>query len=647
MSKLIVLLAKFGVVVALITIAGFAVLGLFQLSILGIFGLLGLILFLYTHSKSANDLKFSIPEKSAGIMVLVGVNIAILILIILGNPVFRPAIFFLILSITFGLITIAIETTKLRFSLLVLIILVSYIYKFTFFIRNLPTQDVVNHIQRTTVVMNTGSPIQTYPPIYHIYWSEISMIFDIPVIQSRFIMMLIPSLGVLFVYILSDQLFTDSRLSLHAATIFGFFTLVNRVKLQPEALAFPIYISLLTYFIFSRFNRIKKYAIILMIFAALLFTHEYYPGIIVQLFIIIAIVSISFQKLGSTLSYTTVHENVVLSFIFGIPWLLFVWDRLETVWNGVLNLIRPFQPLTPPDSGTQLSETTGATGATTGATSTTTGATGAIQPAHTTGAITILEFILLHLSELLIISLAIIAILRVFQYDNNKRIIFVATFSIFSFVSLLGMIIEATSGGPQRWNLFFRNAYLIAIFICILGGAGLLIYLKNFNRSVFKPPYSTIASIFFILIIITSLSVFSLTSSQANQVDPVLYPGEVSSPHVFTKQQTAALKTVIPYLPSGSIILSDRMTLNNLIINVHTAAERNLTRQVFSYPGLRGLSQEHDYLIINSITNEKGFVFSMGKSANIHGLKHDKATLINHGIANDKIWVGGRLKIYR
>ncbi|MFB6224905.1 MAG: hypothetical protein ABEI13_00430, partial [Candidatus Paceibacteria bacterium] len=177
----------------------------------------------------------------------------------------------------------------------------------------------------------------------------------------------------------------------------------------------------------------------------------------------------------------------------------------------------------------------------------------------------------------------------------------------------------------------FRMAYLVSIFLVVLGSVGLI----HIIRTVENP----IAIGVITFVIIAAVCGAGLASQQSNKTDPVLYAGEVRSPKLVTEERITTLDNFFKFVPEDSLILSDQLATRKNLQAIPGEEPFNVTQ--FNNPNLDKLSNRHTHLIINSLFEKYGMKFN-----NVRGYKHNKSKLKNYKIKNDKIWTSGQLEVF-
>jgi hypothetical protein len=614
------------------------ILQVYQIAISASFLLIGYILFLLIEKrKPFKEKKFEklwFSDKHVNLIFALLFLVSLSILISYGIPSFRPFSFFVCIGLMFGIISIEIanlnEGKNLDrshiFSILLKAIVVSYLLKITFFIGvHSDGADSSYHFLRALALSQNGT-IESMPgysdmPFYHVFWASSSMILGVDLDLAKFVMIFIPSLGILFMYLFAKVFTSDEKASLYSALIFSFFSLTNRIRTQTEALVFPVLFLLLLYFSFRSEDRSPKDSLnFIILFIALAYTHFYYS------FLFLILLSLAFL---TAILFKSIYENEIfkdkISNLFFLCGVLYtarvIYSTMSLEWSidAVIEVITSPISLEPRIS-LPISEP---------------------NP---------LQFLCVHLSELLMCSLSIVAIFLLLKKVDAKNLLLLSSF----IGILLVTIISILALGGLKWGIGYRNFYMIALFLCFLGGYAL----RNLEL-VTKNKKKIIAAFF---IFFATLSFFSIGSEQGNFLDPVFYSGDVPSPMFISYSEIKATGDLFSYLPRDCTILGDYRTLDpaNLALALVDENFRPFKVKTFSEPYLPELSENYDYLIINNYSVERGIILAGYKDEikNIldlyfptgcerhKGLEIDKGKLLGRIKDMDRIWDSEVIKVY-
>jgi len=609
-----------------------------QITISLSFLLIGCILFLITEKKKiTRKEKFKKPWLSNGLINLVFISlffVSLLILIIYNLTPFRPLSFFICLALMFGVISMEIANLDKKnsnkyniISVLTKTIIASFLFKSTFFIGiHSDGGDASYHFLRVLALTQHGTiasmPGYSDMPLYHLFWASSSMILGVHIDLAKFVMIFIPCLGIPLMYLFAKALTNDEKVSLYSALIFSFFTLTNRIRTQTEALAFPVLFLLLFYFLFRSENKTLKDSLnLIILFIALAYTHFYYSFLFLM-WLSLAFLTVTLLK---SIYETNIFKDKIQNlFLFcGVLWaarVIYSTSKLEWSVDSIIEIITsPISlewqvhfPISEPNS---------------------------------------LQFLCVHLSELLICSLAVVAMFLLLKKVNDKNLLLLSPFIGISLVTIVHILAER----GLKWGVAFRNFYLISLFLCFLGGYALrnLEFIANDRKKIIVA--------FFILFVI--LSFFSIGSEQDNFLDPVFYSGDVPSPMFIAYSEIKGTRHLFSYLPENCTILGDYRTLDpaNLALALVNENFRSFKIKTFAKPSLPELSENYDYLIVNNYSIERGIIlseyndeikniedlyFQRGEYKRYKGLKIDIEKLFNKTREMNKIWDSGVMKVY-
>jgi len=611
-------LAYFFIFVLTIIVLSLLVLHSNQLAISFFFLSIGCILFLYIDRKKIEQME---PERESNqynlifdLIFVILFLISLLILIFHGLPLFRPLSFFVCLALMFSLISIEIinineeRISNYRiFFILIKAMITSFLFNSTFFIGVYSLNgDVSMHFQRVQSIVQYGTtdkmPGYSENPAYHLIWAISSMILGLDILSTRFVMVFISSLGVLFMYICGKILTGNEKASLYSALVFSFFTLTNRIQLQTEPLAFGILFPLLFYLLFCSRNEFRNALLAVILFVMFVYTHPYYSSLFVIWLSVLFLIIVLFKSF-----YRSKFKDRIINLLSfsGVLWLSkVVYSMKEIEWT-VENFVKV---ITNP-----LPQTT------------------EINPTFLYAKSTTLQFLCMHLSELTLVSLSTMAVFLLLREINEKNLAVIGSFIGFSLITVVGMFIEGQK--HLAWGVSFRNFYLIALFLILFGGYALA------NLEVISKNRRIVISTF--LILFFALSFFSIASQQTNNLDPVFYAGSMQSPQFISYAEIAVLSDLLPHLSENSVVLSDHRTLTHKHLGlIHS--EKKFKSKIFSEPSLPELNEEYDYLILNRYSIDRGMVFHGVKK----GLAINRDELFNEAGKMDKVWNGGSIELY-
>jgi hypothetical protein len=552
---------------------------------------------------------FHINNRVINLVFILAFLMSLITLIVNDLPLFRPLSFFISLAVMFGIISVEIANLRDKslnnyyiIPILVKIMIVSFLFNSTFFMGIFYSNgDVTTHLHIVHTILNS-EPISkgNAAPLYHIFWAISSMISGVSMDLAKFIMLFISCLGIPFMYLFCKVISEDEKASLYAALIFSFFTLTNRIRTDYEALAFPVFFLLLFYFLFRSERNPKDSLIAVILFTALAFTHFYYSSLFV-IWLVLAFLTISIF-----LSYKNKNKFTKFLFFAGTLWAAKVVDSTNNLGWTVQSIINV---ISSPAPGTLQ-----------------------IQPVFLSAESSIFQFLGMHLSELSMFSLSIIAILLLLKKINEKNLVLVGSFISFSLITFIGIYVEGQKE-VLAWGVSFRNFYLIALFLIIFGGYAIReIEIHSKNR---RKIISAIFILFFVL------SFFSITSQQANELDPVFYCGEVPSLSPTSYGEINILGDLFQHLPGDSIVVSDVRTTLVPTRVLLVSDKEDFKYRTFSGPSLSELNENYNYLIINMYSVSRGMILS-----NKRGLAINKDMLFNEAEEMNKVWDGGPIRVY-
>ena len=564
-------------------------------------------------------------------------TISLVTLIMYNLPIFRPPIFFVFIALMYGIISIEILSTgknvdRLKVtSVLIKCTVVSYLFNATFFIGvHSAGFDVLGHYLLVKHILYTGSsstmPANPDTPIFHILWACISLIADLSPLDARFIMVAIDRLGILYIYILSKILLKDEKYALFSALIFSFLTLANRIRLQTEPLCFSIFTLLILYLFFSlNINRnIGKEIILILTYISLAYTHIYYSYLILIFLILVALLS---RILFPSNKFLNTNLNLlIILFILWFTKIIYETGRLEWAVEAWIEM------LTTP-----------------------TGQHFRLHPAW--APITPIQFLYIHLSELLLVSLAIVGIFITLKKCNSNTSLIIVTLAFvnFSVLTVFTIIIE----GGFKWDVNYRNFYLISLFLPIFGG----LTLRRLELSV-KKSYLIIPLLFILL------SFFSVSSIQSNELDPIFHEGETVSPLFISYEEIYVLKNFILHTLhtyESVKVIGDTRTLVPANIGLALMTPSLIKTDIispyilktFSAPSLPELDdKDYEYLIVNRYSIEKGMILGKNNitlikysdlfatAEGVRGLKISEERLFNTIKGMSKVIRGKQIEVY-
>ena len=593
-----------------------------QIGISLLFVALGLSLFIILDKRDKNRENLRnhrIDSRIINLFFVFALLTSLTILIINEIPLFRPISFFICVALMFGIIAIEIvnlnkdEIKKLQtFSVLTKAMVVSFLFKSTFFMGIYFTGfDVIRHFENASMILSTGSTRTlgySETPIYHLLWAIYSLVAGVDLNSTKFILLIFPILGIPFMYLFCKVFTGDEKSSLYSALIFSFFTLTNRIRIQTEAFVFPILFLILFYFLFhSEKKTIEDNLIIVILSITLICTHFYYSGLfVIWLSLAFLTVSLFNAKYTDTFRYE-IRNIFILNIVLWVYKISSSSTKLGWLTKNIIKVINFLSILT-------LDITLD------------------IEPAFLSAGTTSSQFLLIHLSELLFVSLTVAAMFLLIERINGKKLLLIVPFMGFTFITIIGIFIEGQN--YLAWGVSFRNFYLIALFLVTLGGYTIS-KIEYISRN-----QQQITLMFFVLFFV--LSFFSATSRQTNTLDPIFYSGLVPSPNFVSYEEIKTSYNLLSHLPNYSIILSDIRTLESIHFASSNIHENSYQFKRFNDPDLPELMERYDYLIIGKYSIERGMIFHNVKK----GLAINNDMLLNEAEYMDKIWNGGAIQVF-
>lgn len=551
--------------------------------------------------------------------------VAVLVLVADGIPIFRPPLFFALSTLLFVLPAVEVFlrrkiTTFAVVGTLTKVALAKLLYLWSLFAGIHSTGgDVTNHVLHTTTLVDFGriSAMTGYSevPFFHLLWANISLILGIDILAARTGIFVVSAIGILFVYLLAKNVTGSKPGALYGAIVFSTFTLTNRVKLQTEALVFPVFFTLILFLVYRDGSETRDFVLLQVLFLGLLLSHFYYSNLLVQYVVIVAALAVVFKPMVDPW-VSTRYLTHLLAFV-GIFWTVRITfsSRFDMTVTSLIEVVRA--SLTGQGS---LS----------------------VQPSFLTPKITHQQFVLLHLAEFAVLSLSVVAILVfVDRFDPSdrlkmRRLFFGGTFAIFSTWTVLFIIVE----GQRRlaWGVSFRSVYLLGILMCVLAGFGI----AQLTRAMADRRKALVALVLVVMVV----SGGSLVSQQTQRIDPSVYAGDVQSPRAYTTGQADTQAKFYRYVPSQSTVLGDQLMTRSAKVRFalyQSGLDLTVQRQFFELPSLDKLNNEYDYLVLNEYARERGMLLKGATG----GVNHNRERLHWETTNNHLIWDTGQTTIYR
>lgn len=593
--------------------------GALQLAVVVLSITVGAVLYLGTEQRQITEVGIETDTRLFYSAFFLCISTAFILLIGSGLPVFRPIGFFVAVSGAGGTIgTLALRTESARVNsqplrIVGLSVILAVVYKTTYFLGGIHSGggDAAAHILRASALASgkiASMPGYSDVPGFHILWSVLYTTAGIGPVQSKYFILLISSLGAMFVYILTDSISEKELTPKLTATVFIIFPLTNRVKVQSEALVFLVLMPLLLYVLFNRLDERKFFAISCLLYLYLSFVHFYYSALYLG-FLVIYVSAVSFiPGLIEQGEYTAVRRHLQLVVAIWITRVAITTVKINWgITKGVELVTNPLPT------------------------------TAKVQPSFLTVDVALSEFVLIHLSEFLTVSLVIVAGLgwvsqqKEWSALDRRRVKFYVPVCLFGLLTAVGILVEGQK--HVAWGISFRNTYMLAIFLSIMAGAGLTRITLKTSKGVLR--------VLFVLLVLSSFIFLSMTSQQANNIDPVFYAGDEPSPRMTTEAQVDTLSNLYEHMSEDTTVVSDLLLTRSSKINLMT--ERPVQGIFFSRPSLPELNSEYDYLLVNEYAVRHGMLFKGAKA----GFGPDEATLSRARIRNHRVWSSGAMTAYR
>lgn len=614
-----------GVGFALSAIGTATLLGRLQLAVVLISVSIGFFGYLFTNREIGT--KFMLIEIDPRYLhlgyVLVYIS-SVIVLIADGIPIFRPPVFFALSALLFVLPAVEAFlrdhlTSFVVVGILTKVALAQLLYKWSLFAGIHSTGgDTTNHILHATKLADFGrvSAMSGYSevPFLHLLWANISVVLGIDIVAARIGIFVVTATGILFVYLLGQNVIGSKTGALYGTIIFSTFTLVNRVKMQTEALVFPVFFTLVLFLIYRDDPDTRDIVLLQVLFLALLLSHFYYSNLLVQYVVLVFALAIALKPLFDR--RFTKYITYLLAFV-SILWTIRITfsSRFGLTFTSLVAIVQA--SLTGQGS---LS----------------------VQPSFLTPKITFQQFVLLHIAEFTVLSLSVVALLVfVGRFDpsdqfNTKRLFFGGTFGLFSVWTFVFIIIE----GQRRlaWGVSFRSLYLIGILLCVLAGYGL----AQLPQAIVDRRKQLVALVVIMLVI----SAGGLVSQQTQRIDPLVYAGDVQSPRAYTTGQAHTQAEFYRYVPNESTVLGDQLSTKYSKVRLalyESGLDLTVHSLFFETPSLNKLNGSYDYLILNKYARERGMLLKGATG----GIDYDRKRLRRETFKNNKIVDTGQMSIYR
>lgn len=545
------------------------------------------------------------------------VAVAMLALVGGGTTLFRPLSFFILLAVSCGIV--AVQILRLSPSpdngivavVLVQIIIITALYKITFFTSGVHSLggDSTAHMLRALVPYQTGSiegmPGYSDNPTFHILWASTAAVIGADPITAKYIPLIVSALAAVLFYVFARLLISE-RASLFCALVLSLFPLMNRVKFQTESVVFPVFFVLILYLTFRM--DINRWVGILagVGFTTLVFMHYYYS--LLLLFLVVSVMALN------TLLRPPVNRwrnGWTLVGLLAVLWLFRTGIQTAKISWAVLQIVELVGNPSP--------------------------STLQVQPSFLSADTSILQFLTLHAAEFALIALSVTAglfWLREYRYHDGRsytRLVFLTAAAVFSLLTLVGIFVE----GQKRiaWGISFRNAYVIGIFLGILGGEGI--------ARIGRLDRSTVGTVAVVFLLVSSLAFFSMTTQQGNNIDPIYYAGDVPTPRATTTAQMESLDTVYGHMPAESNVLGDLLLTHPAKRDMVTKTPLNTS--FFIDPSLSELSSDYEYLLVNPYGRRHGFMLQYASS----GYTHNDTRLSNAMATTHRFYDSGVVTAHR
>jgi hypothetical protein len=568
---------------------------------------------LYCVFRGNNPIAYYIPKynKVYTLLFFSILFISEISLLMKPDPISRPIIFFVLISIMYGIIALeilAFGSEKYRWLIITQIFVTSLFIKYSYFINIYQFQDDPGfHLLVADAIAKQGyipfNEMGLYygnHPIFHIYCAIIMVISDFGLFNTQYVTSAIQTLSIVCIYLISIKYFKDTQMALFSALIYSIFGLgilygyLTTTEGFSSILILIIFLSLSSIILNSQTCSLSEglssalckkytnfYIIIGICSISLIATHLLYFAF-GSLWIVLLILSLFVYKIAVGHRINLKHITIFIFIILGILIYLAIYmpsnmyiDLLsiphqieEKIWIVLNNLL---------SSGRLIqSDETMVRG----------------YPA----------FLLTNLPILIFYSFITAGIFTLIKFRNPYRVLFGIWASLNLIFLFMGTILGEILGISY---VIARYHYFMGMILSIMGGYILSDFVNRTDNNSQTPiknnNYNKMGLVIFILLI----GLLSNISERSNNLDPLIY--EKETPHIFfhTNAERELLGSIFKYMPeTGSLVTDLRTASRNSIPSNWRGSV-----VTFSSASLAELSLNYDYMLLSWYSLHKGMLF--------------------------------------